>query len=204
MLLFMSPTSPYARKVRIVLAEKNLAAEEVDHNAGHRKPREFNPLGKVPTLVLDDGTVLFDSTVITEALDALFPAPRMIPDPVRERIAVRRWEALADGLTDVLVPIVLEERRPLEKRDEAHLERHAAKVRDTVELLEAEVGDRLHVHGDGFTLADAAVVSAIGYVELRRPEFLASAPGLRAYAARLATRPSVAATAIPSAARVQA
>jgi glutathione S-transferase len=192
MLLFMSPTSPYARKVRIVLAEKNLAAEEIDYVESSRKPREYNPLGKVPTLVLDDGTALFDSRVITEALDALFPSPRLIPEAVRERIAVRRWEALADGMCDVIVPIVLEERRPAEKHDPAYVEKLAVKVRETLALLDAEIGDRAYAHGGAFTLADAALVSAVGYVELRRPAFLGPVPRLCAYAARLvAERPSV-------------
>jgi glutathione S-transferase len=198
MLLFMAPTSPYARKVRIVLAEKGLSAEEVDHVTSDRKPREHNPLGKVPTLILDDGTVVFDSTVIAEALDALFPSPRMIPEAARDRIVVRRWEALADGLCDVLIPIVVEERRPQEKRDGAHLEKLAAKVRDVVARLDADIGDRLHAHGDTFTLADAALLSAVGYVELRHADFLEAAPRLRAYAARMATRPSVAATVMPN------
>jgi glutathione S-transferase len=198
MLLFMSPTSPYARKVRIVLAEKNIAVDEIDHVTSERKPHEHNPLGKVPTLVLDDGTVVFDSTVITEALDALYPTPRLIPEATRERIAVRRWEALADGLCDVLIPIVIEERRPLDKRDATHVERHAAKVRSAVALLDHDIGDRPYAHGDAFTLADAAVVSAIGYVALRQPDFLDPAPRLRAYAERLRARPSVAATAMPN------
>jgi glutathione S-transferase len=152
----------------------------------------------VPTLILDDGTVVFDSTVITEALDALYPAPRLIPEATRERIAVRRWEALADGLCDVLIPIVIEERRPLDKRDTMHIERHAAKVRSVVALLDDDIGHRPYAHGDAFTLADAAVVSAIGYVALRRPDFLDPAPRLRAYAERLRARPSVAETAMPN------
>ncbi|MGD0678622.1 MAG: glutathione S-transferase N-terminal domain-containing protein [Polyangiaceae bacterium] len=199
MLLFMSPTSPYARKVRIVLAEKKAAAEEIDHGLSERKPRAYNPLGKVPTLVLDDGTVLFDSVVITEALEALYPTPRLIPEATRDRIAVRRWEALGDGLCDVLIPIVIEERRPAEKRDAAHLEKHAIKVRDTIALLDRDIGERPYAHGDDFTLADAAVVSAVGYVALRRPDFLVAAPRLRGYANRLHTRPSVAKTTMTAA-----
>jgi glutathione S-transferase len=199
MLLFMSPTSPFARKVRIVLAEKNLVAEEVDHVTSARKPREHNPLGKVPTLVLDDGTAIFDSTVITEALELLHPTPRLVPEAPRDRIAVRRWESIADGLVDVLIPIVVEEMRAPELRDGERIDKHATKVRETLAMIEHDLGDRPYAHGDAFTLADAAVVSALGYVALRRPAFLeGTAAGLRAYAARLGERPSVAATAPPN------
>ena len=198
MILIMSLTSPYARKVRIVIAEKNIGVDEIDHHASDRKAGDHNPLGKVPTLILDDGTALFDSPVITEALEALYPTPRLIPEGVRERIAVRRWEALADGLCDVLIPIVIEERRPVDKRDAAQIERQSTKVRETIALLDRDIDDRTYAHGDGFTLADAAVVSAIGYVALRRPDFLEPTPRLRGYFERLHGRPSVARTTMPN------
>src|SRR5262245_29000821 len=100
MKLWMSPTSPYARKVRIVLGEKRIACEELVPSAARIDLSQKNPLAKVPTLELDDGTLLFDSVVIVEYLDALVPEPRLIPEPPLARALVRRWEALADGICD--------------------------------------------------------------------------------------------------------
>jgi glutathione S-transferase len=112
MKLLASLASPYTRKVRVVLAEKKIECELelVDVQPAENAVNAHNPLGKVPTLVLDDGTPLFDSRVIVEFLDARAPINRLIPDETRERVAVRRWEALADGVLDagLLVP-----RRPL-------------------------------------------------------------------------------------------
>lgn len=110
--LYHSLTSPYARKVRSVLLEKRIAFEGVNVADAGRSAAEHNPLGKVPTLVLGDGTVLFDSRVIVEALDAMYPEPRLIPSEPRARAIVRHWEALGDGICDVLIPVVLDSRRP--------------------------------------------------------------------------------------------
>src|SRR5436190_1446985 len=99
MKLLASTASPYARKVRIVLAEKKIECElqPVDVSPVDNPVNAHNPLGKIPTLVLDDGTALYDSRVIVEFLDNASPISRLIPEDVRDRVAVRRWEALADG-----------------------------------------------------------------------------------------------------------
>ena len=98
MKLIASPTSPYARKVRIALVEKRIDCEFVEDSpwSPETKATLHNPLGKVPVLVLDDGTSLYDSRVIVEYLDTVSPVSRLIPEPSRQRIAVKRWEALAD------------------------------------------------------------------------------------------------------------
>ena len=114
MKLLSSQTSPYARKVRIALAEKKIEYELVEASpwdAGTSVPA-INPLGKVPVLMLDDGTALYDSRVIVEYLDTVSPVSRLIPEPSRQRIAVKRWEALADGICDAAVLIVRESKRP--------------------------------------------------------------------------------------------
>ena len=102
MKLLASPASPYTRKVRIVLAEKKIECdiEPVDVNPVDNPVNAHNPLGKIPTLVLDDGTALYDSRVIVEFLDTASPIARLIPEDNRERVAVRRWETLADGVLD--------------------------------------------------------------------------------------------------------
>ena len=197
MLLFHSLTSPYARKVRVTLIEKQLSVESINVADSPRSASEHNPLGKVPTLVLDDGTVLFDSRVITEALDALYPEPRLIPANLRERAVVRHFEALADGMCDVLIPVVLDSRRPPEQRDAAYTKKLLGKVEASLSYLEPVVGGSALV-GDTFSLADIAVVCALGYINLRRPELLDGRDALNAYLARQLERPSLAETLPPN------
>ena len=100
MKLLSSPASPYTRKVRIVLAEKKIECdlEAVDVAPAENPVNAHNPLGKIPTLLLDDGSALYDSRVIVEFLDGKSPISRLIPEELRDRVAVRRWEALADGV----------------------------------------------------------------------------------------------------------
>jgi glutathione S-transferase len=197
MLLFHSLTSPYARKVRSLLLEKRIAVEAVDVAASGRAANEHNPLGKVPTLVLDDGTVLFDSRVITEALDALYPVPRLIPLDPRQRAVVRHFEALADGICDVLIPVVLDSRRPPEKRDSEYAKKLLGKVEASLDYLEPVLNGRASV-GDAFSLADIAIVCALGYINLRRPELLDGRDVLGAYVRRQLERPSLAETLPPN------
>src|SRR2546430_17272276 len=99
MKLIASYTSPYARKVRIALAEKKIECDFVDESpwAAQTTVPNYNPLGKAPALVLDDGTTLFNSRVIFEYPDTVSPVSRLIPEPTRHRIVVKRWKALAAG-----------------------------------------------------------------------------------------------------------
>jgi glutathione S-transferase len=197
MLLFHSLTSPYARKVRVLLLEKRLTVEAVDVASAGRSASEHNPLGKVPTLVLDDGTVLFDSRVISEALDALYPTPRLIPLDARERAVVRHFEALADGICDVLIPVVLDSRRAPEKRDSEYAKKLLGKVEASLDYLEPVLNGRATV-GELFSLADIAIVCALGYINLRRPELLDGRDVLGAYLRRQLERPSLAETLPPN------
>lgn len=197
MLLFHSLTSPYARKVRVLLLEKRLNVEAVDVASSERSAAEQNPLGKVPTLVLDDGTVLFDSRVISEALDALYPVPKLIPADPRERAVVRHFEALADGICDVLIPVVLDSRRAPEKRDAEYAKKLLGKVEASLDYLEPVLNGRTTV-GEAFSLADIAIVCALGYINLRRPELLDGRDVLGAYVRRQLERPSLAETLPPN------
>src|SRR5690349_19252055 len=130
MRLIAAPTSPYSRKVRIVLAEKRIDYEFVIDPPGDPKTHvpDYNPLGKIPVLVLDDDTTLFDSRVIVEYLDNASPVGRLIPDDTRHRIQVRRWEALADGCTDAAVAVNSEKRRAPEMQSSAWIARQQGKV----------------------------------------------------------------------------
>lgn len=169
MKLIGSLTSPYVRKVRIVLAEK-----KIDYDFELESPWEpgngisrFNPLGKVPVLVLDDETPLYDSRVIVEYLDATAPNNRLIPPAGRERILVRRWEALADGVNDAAATGFLEAKRSAEKRSEEWIERQRGKIMQGLEAMAADLGDQPWCHGTAISLADIAVGSALGYLEFR-------------------------------------
>jgi glutathione S-transferase len=197
MLLYHSLTSPYARKIRVILLEKQLTYEAVNVAESARPVAEHNPLGKIPTLLLDDGTVLFDSRVITEALEALYPEPRLIPGAPRERALVRRWEALADGICDVLVPVVVDSRRPAEQQDRAYASKLEGKVRASLDYVQPFVEGRANL-GAQFSLADIALVSALGYINLRRPQLLEGRPVLAAYVERQLTRPSLLQTVPPN------
>lgn len=130
MKLLYTPNSPYARKVRVVALEKHIDVEleEVELGAPDSILTQYNPLGKVPTLILDDDVGLYDSRVIIEYLDARTPVSKLMPNEARLRIDVIRWGALADGVCDATVAIVLEKRKPENQQSAAFLERQYAKV----------------------------------------------------------------------------
>lgn len=193
MQLVTSLTTPFGRKIRILLAEKKLACgivEDIPWNADTRTP-DFNPLGKVPVLVLDDGETLFDSRVIAEYLDTL-PAPQHIPADPAARIRVKRWEALADGISDAAATIFIERKREAAQRSEPWIARQRGKIDAALRAAEERLADD-YCEGNRFTLADAALAAALGYLELRfREEIpLTPYPKLRDWHAKVGQRPSV-------------
>ncbi len=199
MKLLHSHTSPYARKVRVVAAEKKLELELVESDPWLPNPTlvRLNPLGKVPALLLDDDTSLFDSRVIVEYLDGLSPVHRLIPENSRERIAVKRWEAIADGLCDAAILARLENARP-DKNDSSHkqIARQRGKISDCLDEMERELGEREFCVGNVLTLADVAVACALGYLKLRFPDinWEATHHALARHYRKHATRPSLRAT----------
>jgi glutathione S-transferase len=203
MKLIASLTSPYARKVRIALAEKKIEYDLVEESpwAAETAVPTYNPLGKVPVFVLDDGTTLFDSRVIVEYLDTVSPVSRLIPEPSRQRIGVRRWEALADGICDAAVAIVLESRRAAGQQDGHWLERQRGKVDLGLRELARELGDKAWCNGEGYSLADIATGCALGYLDLRHAaiDWRGVYPNLVKLADKLSKRPSFAETAPPPA-----
>lgn len=194
MKLYASHTSPFARKVRVVLFEKRIDYELIKTDVAQpdHPALEHNPLGKVPVLVLDDGTAVYDSAVIVEYLDTVTPVSRLIPEDPRPRMLVRRWEAMADGLLDAGVAIVMERRRPATEQSPSAIERQYRKVLRALAQMAAELGERAWCHGESFTLADAAVGCALFYLDLRYPEIAwrEQYPGLARLAERLAKRKS--------------
>jgi glutathione S-transferase len=172
MKLIGTQTSPYTRKVRVVLAEKRIdyQFEEDAPSDPHTRVPESNPLGKVPVLVMDDGSALYDSRVIVEYLDAASPVTRLLPDVTRERVQVKRWEALADGICDAAVAVVLEQRRPAARQDPAWIERQRGKVARALVTIAEELSDRNWCCGENYSLADVAVGTMLGYLDLRFPQ----------------------------------
>lgn len=173
MKLIGTHTSPYVRKTRVVLAEKKIDYDfvlESPWEPGSSVPN-YNPLGKVPVLVLDDDSTLFDSRVICEYLDNAAPNNKLLPQPNRERIQVKRWEAVADGICDAAVNIVLERKRPAAAQDSAWVARQWQKVERGVKLMAEDLGDDPWCHGNGLTLADLATGVALGYLSFRLAEF---------------------------------
>ncbi|MDP1609472.1 MAG: glutathione S-transferase [Sulfuritalea sp.] len=169
MKLIGSLTSPYVRKVRIVLAEKKIDYDLVLDSpwAEDTQVTALNPLGKVPVLVLDDDSTLYDSRVIAEYLDMVAPNNRLLPASGRERISVKRWEALADGLLDAAVAAFLEARRPDGERSPSWIARQRGKIALALKAMSEDLGEQPWCHGNGLSLADIAVGCALGYVSFR-------------------------------------
>ncbi|MCK9381710.1 MAG: glutathione S-transferase [Sulfuritalea sp.] len=172
MKLIASLTSPYVRKTRIVLAEKKIDYDLVLDSpwVEGNQVAAFNPLGKVPVLVLDDDSTLYDSRVIAEYLDTVAPNNRLIPASGRERISVKRWEALADGTMDAAVTAFLESRRPDGERSPSAIERQRGKIMRALKAMSDELGEQPWCHGNTLSLADVAVGCALGYVLFRLPD----------------------------------
>jgi glutathione S-transferase len=198
MKLIGSLTSPYTRKARVVAAEKRIeyAWEAESPWPADTTVPESNPLGKVPVLVLDDGTALYDSRVICEFLDSASPLARLIPADGRERIEVRRWEALADGVLDAGVLWRLENARPANERSPSWIERQRGKVERGLDAMESQVGSRAFCTGANFSLADVAVGCCVGWLDFRFPqlEWRKGRPNLARLAAKLLERSSFAET----------
>lgn len=194
MKLIISLTSPFARKVRVVMAEKRIDYEpvvDIPWEPTTRVP-EYNPLGKVPVLVMDDGGTLFDSRVIVEYLDQLTPVSPLLPKENRPRITVRRWEALADGVTESAATIYLESKRPKLKQDVEWIVRQEKQVFRGLEAMSEDLGEKTWCTGDFFSLADITVGCALGYLDFRFPhiQWRESHPNLARLAEKLAQRQS--------------
>ncbi|MGE5492346.1 MAG: glutathione S-transferase [Actinomycetota bacterium] len=196
MKLIGSLTSPYARKVRIVLAEKKIEYDfEVDSPwLAESKVPSINPLGKIPVLLLDDETPLFDSRVIVEYIDNVTPNAKLFPTPNRERTEVKRWEALADGICDAAAAAFLEAKRPENERSAAWIARQRDKIARGLDFMAKEYGEKAHCMGTHFSLADIAVGCALGYLAFRFPniDWRETHPNLARLYDKLMQRPSFA------------
>ena len=199
MKLLGTNTSPYVRKVRLVLLEKNIPHEylvDAPREPGSQVARA-NPLGRIPALILDDETCVYDSPVISEYADTLNNNPILIPrTDAPARMRVKRWEALADGIMDSAVVVRNEHIRPADKQEAGNITRHNDAVTRALSFAADQLGTREWCEGSAITLADLALASALIYLELRQPErdWRGAHPNLAAWFTRISARPSVRAT----------
>ena len=175
MKLIGSSSSPYVRKVRVVMAEKKLDYQLFmeDVWSADTTIMQSNPLGKVPCLVMEGQDTItgsvFDSRVIVEYLDTVSPVSRLIPEPSRQRIAVRRWEALADGVLDAGLLARYESLRPKKEQSAAWSAKQLGKVTRGIDLLAADLGARTWCHAERYSLADIALGCCLGWLAFRHP-----------------------------------
>ena len=196
MKLIGSLTSPYVRKVRVVMAEKKLDFQFVLEDPWAADVvLKSNPLGKVPCLVMEGGEAVFDSRVIVEYLDTLSPVGKLIPASGRERVEVRTWEALADGLLDASINARMEAHWPgrtAEQRSQAWIDRQLSRVHTSLEAMSQGLGEKAWCSGNHFNLADIAVGCALGYLDFRYPQidWRGPYPNLHRHADKVFARPS--------------
>ena len=193
--LLGSLTSPYVRKVRIVMAEKRIDyhLELEDVWAPDTRILEANPLGKVPCLIMEDGGAVFDSRVIVEYLDGMTPLAKLIPPSGRERAEVRTWEALGDGVVDAAILVRLEQtQRPPEQQGRSGSTARWARSMRAIAAMSNGLGEKPWCNGHAYTLADIAVGCALGYIDFRfgSIDWRGQYPNLARLYEKLVARPS--------------
>jgi glutathione S-transferase len=183
--------------VRIVMAEKKLDYQFVTEDvwATETTMSTYNPLGKVPCLIMEGGEALFDSRVIVEYVDTLSPVGKLIPGTGRERAEVKTWEALSDGLLDAAILARLEATWPGRKdgeRSQAWIDRQLKKIDDSLVAMDRALAERSHCVGIHLSLADIAVGCALGYLDFRftQIDWRGAHPNLANLHERLVQRPS--------------
>ena len=202
MKLYTSLTSPYGRKARVMLAEKRIDFELVPTDVWDPNSEllKFNPLGKVPCLLLDDGNALYDSPVILDYLDSVTPVGHLIPETTRPRIQVKRWEALADGIVDAAIAIVLEKKRAPQLQSSDWIARQSGKIERGLKVMSQDLGETAWCTGHSFNLADIVVGCALMYLDFRFVEvnWRKDYPNLGQLTDKLAKRNSFRNTAPPA------
>jgi len=196
MKLFGTQTSPYTRKVRLLLLEKAIPHTyliDAPNDPGSQVA-QVNPLGRIPALILDDETCVFDSPVIAEYLDSLNDNPILIPrHDALALMRVKRWEALADGIMDSAVVVRTEVIRPAEKQSAGVLRLHNDSITRALTYIAQQLGERDWCEGESISLADLALVSALLYLDLRQAarDWRSAHPNLAIWFAHISARDSV-------------
>lgn len=194
MKLISATPSPYARKVRIQLHEKGLPFElitEVPWNSDTSVPA-YNPLEKLPVLILDDGRAIYESAYILEWIERMYPDPPLMPTDRDAWLEARRYMVLSDGICDAALLLFFERLREPAHRSEPWMARQLRKVDRGLEALARDIGTRAHAVGDSLTLADISVAAPLGWLKVRAPDidWAARHPNLLRYYERLSERES--------------
>jgi len=202
--LISATPSPYARKVRIVLAEKKIPFElvtEVPWDQTTKTPLH-NPLEKLPILIFEDGSSVYESHYILEYIEAKYPQTPMLSADIDERLFAKQVEVVADGICDSLVLLFFEKQR--ESQSQEWKDRQMRKVDGGFKALAEWVGDKEFIIGNTFGHADVAAGSVCGYVDVRWPEYpwRSRYPSLAKYADGLNERQSFQDT-VPVAQKIQ-
>lgn len=197
MKLIGSLGSPYVRKVRIVMLEKRIEYDFVLENvwSPNTTIQQYNPLGRVPCLMMEDGCAMFDSRVIVEYLDTLTPVGKLIPLNGRDRAEVKCWEALADGVLDAGMFLRLEKTwRPEEQRSQSWMDRQMTKINSGLQAMEIGLKEKAFCAGTHYSLADVAVGCVLGWLNFRFPDIAwhghGQYPALEKLFEKLSERPS--------------
>ena len=202
MKLVGSYTSPFVRKISILFLEKGIAFEFVNEQPYNAENgvAQFNPLGKVPALVTDDGECWFDSPIIAQYIEQLGVAPEMVPHDPLAALKVRQLEALPDGIMDAGLTSVRELARPAAQQSEAEVLRQRQKISRSLDALESYLGDGT-LKTDTLNLATIAIACAISYLNFRRiaPGWCVDRPNLVKLVETLFLRESFARTEPPKA-----
>jgi glutathione S-transferase len=200
MKLVGSRTSPYVRKARVILAEKSLPFEFIEENVWNADTgvTRYNPLTKVPALVMDDGEAIYDSVVICEYLDAI-SGGTLIPSSPVDRARAHRDEALGDGIADAGITVFLERKREASRQDPTWVARQLGKVDSGLAAVARSLGSKPYLGGTQPGIGDIACTCALLWLEFRMPEigWRAANPTLKAWIERMEARPSVSSTAPP-------
>lgn len=200
MKLIGSKTSPYVRKIRVLLAEKQLDHEFVEESAwsADTKVPSYNPLNKVPALQMDDGESIYDSAVIAEYLDGI-SGGAYLPKAPAERARVKCHEALGDGIADAGITAFLERKRESARQDPTWIARQLDKVNAGIASVSRTLGSKPYLGGAQMNLGDIACACGLFWAEFRMPElrWREQYPNLKAWAERMESRPSFSATKPP-------
>lgn len=138
--------------------------------AASSKVALYNPLGKIPVLRTDEGEAIYDSAVIVDYLEVIAPTPALVPSAPLERVAVKRWEALGDGLLDAAVGIMSERRRDPKEQSPSWIAKQQEKIERALAVASEQLGEKIWCCGDSYTLADIAVGVCLFYLDFRLPE----------------------------------
>ena len=202
MKLVGSYTSPFVRKISVLLLEKGIAFDFINEQpySADTGVAQYTPLGKVPALVTDDGECWYDSPIIAQYIELLGVAPQMVPSDPQQALRIRQLEALADGIMDAGLASVREQARPAAQQSEEEVLRQREKSSRSLDALEGYLNDGT-LKTDELNLATIAIACAIGYLNFRRiaPGWCVDRPQLVKLAETLFLRESFARTEPPKA-----